>query len=412
MSAKELDLDLLEEDFDDIEDFEDEDSSSEDFSREELEQYVLSIVDECRVFNGNVDWNQVIYLTEQKFGLEFSKETLRSIYRKHTDPKFTADYMERKRRSRERKLGKITLRDNIITRIKNKCSIEYLFDTISHPDEEILAELSRMELDGYVINKWNENGEGFVQLSRDKYQDNYKEINLTAEETISIAVVGDTHFGHEKSRIQEFQAFIDYAYSKGVRDVLHTGDLTEGSYISIRPTSIRELTAIGFDEQMDLANRVMPKKEGLKYYAISGNHDHTFDRNAYANPVKMLSRMRDDVMYMGHNFGRIKINDDVDIALVHPTDGIGQNYGLKLHQYIDRANADKQARIVLMGHYHKHAHIHYKGVDGFITPAFVSQSNFMKDNNLASVVGGMILHLSFNKEKKLISVVPEYLWFD
>ena len=300
MSAKELDLDLLEEDFDDIEDFEDEDISSEDFSREELEQYVLSIVDECRVFNGNVDWNQVIYLTEQKFGLEFSKETLRSIYRKHTDPKFTADYMERKRRSRERKLGKITLRDNIITRIKNKCSIEYLFDTISHPDEEILAELSRMELDGYVINKWNENGEGFVQLSRDKYQDNYKEINLTAEETISIAVVGDTHFGHEKSRIQEFQAFIDYAYSKGVRDVLHTGDLTEGSYISIRPTSIRELTAIGFDEQMDLANRVMPKKEGLQKVTVMADSEEGLKKGlSKAEEImeKKLGQIEEDEEY-------------------------------------------------------------------------------------------------------------------
>lgn len=408
--TKDLDLDLLEDDFN--EGIETSSNGNFDYDREAFEAFVMEKVEDCRLFNGNVDWNQMMYLTEKEFGIEFTKEQIRSVYRKNTDPAFTSDLLERKRRSRERKLGKITLRDNIITRIKNKCSIEYLLDTISHPDDEILAELSRMELDGYIINKWNENGEGFIQISRDKHQGISKEINLTAKETISIAVVGDTHFGHQMSRIAEFKAFIDYAYQKGVRDVIHTGDLTEGSYISIRPTSVRELTAVGFDEQMDLANQVVPKKEGLKYYAISGNHDHTFDRNAYANPVKMLSRMRDDFMYIGHNFGRIKINDDVDIAVVHPTDGIGQNYGLKLHQYIDRANDDKQARIVLMGHYHKHAHIHYKGVDGFITPSFVSQSNFMKDNNLASVVGGMILHLTFNKEKELISITPEYLWFD
>jgi predicted phosphodiesterase len=402
--SKELDLEIL----DDIEDNENE----ERYLRGDLEKFVMEKVDSCRMFNGHVDWSQMVYLAEKEFGDEFTKEKIRSIYRKHSDPEFTANVNERVKQSRERKLGKITLRDQIITRIKNKCSVDYLFDTISHPDDEILAEITRMELDGYIVNKWNEFGEAFLQLSKDKYQDVQIKIDLDVKETISIAVVGDTHFGHQQSKINEFKSFIEFAYNKGVRDVIHTGDITEGSYITIRPTSVKELDAVGFDEQIDLANMSMPKKDGLKYYVISGNHDATYDRNAYANPAKMLSRMRDDIVYLGHNFGKITINDGTDIGIVHPTDGIGQNYGLKLHQYIDRASDEKQARIILMGHYHKHAHIHYKGVDGFITPAFVGQSNFMKDNNLRSVVGGMIMHLSFNKDKELISMLPEYVWFD
>jgi hypothetical protein len=115
---------------------------------------------------------------------------------------------------------------------------------------------------------------------------------------------------------------------------------------------------------------------------------------------------------LGKNFGRITINEKNDIVLVHPTDGIGQNYGLKLHQYIDRAEPDKKGRIILMGHYHKHSHIHYNGIDGFILPAFVGQSNFMKDRNLKSVVGGMILHISLSSQGDIISVIPEYLWFN
>lgn len=183
--------------------------------------------------------------------------------------------------------------------------------------------------------------------------------------------------------------------------------------MSIRPTSIRELKAIGFDEQLELANEVIPKLEGLTYYGISGNHDASFDRNAFANPVKTLSKIREDIVFLGHNFGRITLNENVDIAIVHPSDkGVAQNYGLKIHQYIDKAEKDKQARIVLMGHYHKHSHIHFKGVDGFITPAFVAQSNFMKDNNLPSVVGGFILHITLNKNKEVVSIIPEYVWFD
>ena len=77
---------------------------------------------------------------------------------------------------------------------------------------------------------------------------------------------------------------------------------------------------------------------------------------------------------------------------------------------IDRAVGDKQARIVLMGHYHKHTHMHYKNIDGFILPGLVSQSQFMKDNNLASVVGAMILTLKLDKKGDLVSILPEYIW--
>lgn len=382
------------------------------YSKEELRDFILDNVEQCRKESGKISWVKLAYITGLEFDEEFTEEKIRGIYRKHTDPNFTTGNSARSRKSEARK-EKITLRQHIVKRIKNKCSLDYLFDTISHPDEEILAELSRMEFEGFMVNKWSENGQLFLQTTKEKFLDEYVEINLDVEETISIAVIGDTHIGHQQSRTEELKSFINYAYNKGVRSVIHTGDWVEGHYMAIRPTSIRELSAIGFDEQLELANQVIPKLDGLTYYGISGNHDATFDRNSFANPVKTLAKIREDIVYLGHNFGRITVNKDTDIAIVHPSDkGVAQNYGLKIHQYIDKAEKDKQARIVLMGHYHKHSHIHFKGVDGFITPAFVAQSNFMRDNNLVSVVGGFILHLTFNKDKKLVSIIPEYVWFD
>lgn len=387
-------------------------STEERYLRGDLEKFVMDNVESCKMFNGNVDWAQLVYLTEQEFGDEFTKEKLRGIYRKHTEEDFTKKRMISDQKSKDRKKGKITLRDQIIKRIKNKCSTNYLFDTISNENSEILAEITRMELEGYVIDKWSENGQTFVKVNKNPHEQPNNTINLQIKNTVSLAIVSDTHFGHEETRVKEFKSFIQYAYDKGVRNVLHVGDVTEGNYQSIRPTSIKELSAIGFDDQFDLANESIPKLEGLQYYMISGNHDHSHIRNTFADPVKMLSRMRDDIIYLGKNFGRITINEKNDIVLVHPTDGIGQNYGLKLHQYIDRAEPDKKGRIILMGHYHKHSHIHYNGIDGFILPAFVGQSNFMKDRNLKSVVGGMILHISLSSQGDIISVIPEYLWFN
>ena len=387
-------------------------STEERYLKGDLEAFVLENVENCKMFNGNIDWAKMVYLAENEFDDEFTKEKIRSIYRKHTEPNFTNGNSARARKSESRREGKITLREQIVKRLKNKTTIDFLFDTISFTEKDILSEISRMELDGYMIDKWNENGIGFLKLTKEKHLNNSKEIDLSTTKNFSIAVVGDTHFGHSQSRVEEFKAFIKYAYDKGIRDVIHTGDWLEGHYMSIRPTSIKELVAIGFDDQLEYANSVVPKLEGLHYYGISGNHDATFDRQSFANPVKLLSRLRDDISYLGHNFGRITLNSKVDIAIVHPNDkGVSQNYGLKIHQYIDKAEQDKQARVVLMGHYHKHTHVHYKGIDGFITPSFIGQSNFMKDNNMPSVVGGMILHFAFNDEDELISLTPEYVWF-
>ena len=377
---------------------------------QELKEIVLKKAKEYTDHKLNISWARIENTIRQLYPeSDITREGIRAIYRRNYDEPYKETKNKYARQSQHRKKGLDTLQKVLKKSLRTKTSLQYLLDVLPVDTDTILAEIVRLELDGYEIEKWTEDGKRYLQFKKRRHDDSIQ-VNIQVNDQVSVLVISDTHIGHQNSEIAFMQGVIKYAYEQGVRNVLHIGDWVEGNYMSIRPTSIKELTAIGFDEQLELLDKSIPKYDGLTYYGISGNHDYTHERNTFANPVKTFAKLRDDVKYLGHNFGKFTINNKVDIALVHPTDGIGQSYGLKLHQYFNRAGADKQARIILMGHYHKHTHLHYNGQDGFIVPALVSQSGFMKDNNLASVVGAFILHLKLNKKGELVTLTPEYIW--
>lgn len=380
-----------------------------------LEHFIIDNIEDCRLLDGRVSWKKIIELVEEKFPKEnTNKERIRSLYRKHFDEKYQKHaYTKHAKEVIGREL--MTLEEAIIKRINKKYSIEALAERLDTTVEEVLEVIINLQFKGFAITLWEENNNKYVQFNLKNRQDvepSEHILDRPVNEQIKIAIFSDAHIGHKQFAKEEMQYFIQEAYQRGVRDMFFVGDLVEGHYMSIRPTSIKELDAIGFDDQIDLANEVLPQLKDLRYHMISGNHDATFSRNAFANPIKTLARERKDISFLGHNFAKIWITNHIDISLVHPTDGIGQNYSLKMRQHIDRAREERLSRFIFMGHYHKFDHTHYSGVDGFIMPAFVKGSHFMDDKNLATVVGGIIMTLNVDKQGKLISFIPEYFFFD
>ena len=382
--------------------------------QKQLELFINDHIEQAKLKNGHISWKKLGNIIIEKFPNEnVNTERIRSIYRKKYDVNYKK-WQKRKDTQIKEEREQMSKTDLVLSKIKHKYAIESLADKVGLSVGAVLNIISQLQFKGYAINLWQENNVKFVQLNFEN-----KKIAEPTEHylnkdggQIKIAIFSDTHIGHRQSRIAEMQQFIIEAYKQGVTDIFFAGDLVEGHYMSIRPTSIKELDAIGFDDQVELADRVLPKLKGLTYHMISGNHDGSFTRNAFANPIKTLARQRNDINYLGHNFSKIWLTNKIDIALVHPTDGIGQSYDLKMKQHIDRARTEKLARFIFMGHYHKFSHTHYKGIDGFVVPSFVAYSHFMDDKNLASIVGGIILTIYVNHKGLVASFVPEYFFFD
>jgi len=331
------------------------------------DEQLAQAVNDSTMLNGKTNWLSVQRLMREE-GREGSTEMWRSRWRR----------MKKKGQSGKRRVSEIGI-----------------------------EEVERRKSAGENIEVWFENGELWYE-TKPKLPIGTSEIDLKrAVREFKVALVSDTHIGHKKSAMDELQAFYEYAYDQGVREFFHAGDISDGMYKN-RDNSFFEQNAHGFSEQVDMIINNYPKMDGVTTYFITGNHDITHLRNGGANIGETIDRIRDDMVYLGHNFAKVWLTDEVDLNLIHPTDGGARLINHKIQRIIDEAEGLRRSCIMAVGHYHKMAWLYWKGVYGFVMPSFQHQTDFMRDNNLKSYVGGFILTLKVDRDGRLVSIVPEY----
>lgn len=369
------------------------------------------VVDENKTSGGTINWVKVGLILNGKFPNERrTTNSWRMMYRRNTNDKYRLTKKRADAAYNDKKFGRVDIDERIIHHIKKRKELNYLADLFGYTDDEFLLVIQKLRLAGYGnIQVWEQDGKVFVQNPNYKFASG-REYEIESSKEIKIGVISDTHFGSSFTAEKELHSFYELLKTKGITKVLHIGDLTDGWYQQ-RATSIFEQTAVGFTNQLNYFVNHFPKVKGITTYAITGNHDQTHMYNGGANMGDMVARLRDDIVYLGHNHAYFKISDKVKISLIHPTDGSSQALSYKIQQVIDR-NPERKAEIMLIGHYHKTASVFYKGSWGYLVPSFQWKSNFMDDNNLVSDVGAMILTIKLNKDGSLQSLATEYVMYE
>lgn len=264
---------------------------------------------------------------------------------------------------------------------------------------------------GENIEVWFENGELWCETKPLLPIGTTEVTHLVEGTEVKIAVVSDVHGGSKKTAWEELSEFYQYAYEQGVREFYNAGDITDGMYKN-RDNSFYEQDAHGFTEQLNIVVAKYPRVEDCITYFITGNHDITHMRNGGANLGETLDLAREDMVYLGHNFAKVWLTDKVDMNLIHPTDGSTTAISYKLQKIIDNAEGKRKAKIIAVGHYHKMLSMWYKGSYGLLLPSFQFQTDFMRDNNLKSYVGGYILTIKFDTDGNLLSIIPEFVSYN
>jgi UDP-2,3-diacylglucosamine pyrophosphatase LpxH len=357
---------------------------------------------------GNTQWKQVATIMNELYPEEAgTPNKWNTYYRWRTDKRYQAQRTAAIKKRDDARVGSVNISERLIRELKGKRELSYLAKLLNYSENDILAEATKLRLNGYPgVSVWNEEGKTFLQnITKQQGKGSRFSLDLPTQD-IKVAIVSDTHLGSNTNALDELNNFYKYAKEQGVSVILHVGDISDGYYTN-RPTSIFEQHAVGFQNQLDYITENYPFIEGVKTYFITGNHDWTHTRNGAANIGEVLSNYRDDLVYLGHNFGQFEINDTV-ISLIHPTDGTSRTWSHKLQEVIDR-NEARRGNIMLVGHYHKQLYMKYKGVHGFLVPSFQHQTNFMEDNNLTSEVGGIIMTLKFDDNGSLASINQEWV---
>ena len=224
-----------------------------------------------------------------------------------------------------------------------------------------------------------------------------------------ICVVSDTHLGNIHQQLHLLNQIYQEAYNRGIKIVLHCGDLVDGNYPN-RPEQPRQQFLHGFDEQAGYVVDMYPKVEGITTKYILGSHDETHYKNGQATISNWVSRCRDDMIYLGQDSAAITING-VKIFMDHPGGGSAQALSYKPQKRIEILESDFKPKILLIGHYHKSYSFVYRNVRGIEVPCLCDKTQFQQKQGLSNAVGAYFLTIYSDSKGNIQYFEPEEILF-
>ncbi len=222
-----------------------------------------------------------------------------------------------------------------------------------------------------------------------------------------IAVISDTHLGSKYCLREQLKEFIHYAYSQGVREILHPGDVLDGMYRH----GLFEVSHTGLDAQTEDLFETLPQLPGLTYHCITGNHDFTFTEAIGISVGDYITnyfreRGREDIHFYGDRGAFLKVKGAV-VHLWHPRSGgaYAKSYGIQ--KQVEKYSSIKP-QVLLTGHWHIFCYIYERGVNAIACPTFQGGgSAYGKSLGGAPAIGGLLLSWDLTAHGTIRSFVIE-----
>ena len=220
--------------------------------------------------------------------------------------------------------------------------------------------------------------------------------------TQRVGVISDTHLGSKYCLRDQLKDFVHAAYEKGVREILHPGDVLDGMYRH----GMWEVSHSGLEEQGRDLLETLPQLPGLNYRCITGNHDFTFTEGSGVDVGRYLTTYfrengREDLHFYGNRGAFLKVGGAV-VHLWHPKSGSGYARSYAIQKQIEKYTPGAKPSILLTGHWHIYCHIMERGVHGIACPTFQGgQSAFSKSLGGSPAIGGLVLSWELTKHGTL-----------
>ncbi len=207
-----------------------------------------------------------------------------------------------------------------------------------------------------------------------------------------VSVISDTHLGSRYCLREQIQDFVNRAYENGVREILHPGDILDGCYRHGR----WEVTHTSLDDQISDLLDVLPKRPGLSYHAIGGNHDETFKDQAGFDVGRLIEARfqdagRDDFHFYGWRGAMLRVRGAL-FEMWHPRGSGAYAKSYKAQRYLAQSYGPWKPDVLLIGHFHTFNYCVERGVHAIQCPTFQGAgSAFSKSLGGTPSIGGTIL---------------------
>ena len=137
---------------------------------------------------------------------------------------------------------------------------------------------------------------------------------------IAFLLISDLHYSNQHAQVTAVHRIVDLAIKEyGINFAFIAGDICDG--INMYKGQANEQYAIGADAQVWAAINHLPRREGFRYFLLSGNHDGSFYKAAGLDICRLVGAARHDVDYLGAFAVDVPITEALSIRLWHPSGG-------------------------------------------------------------------------------------------
>lgn len=226
-------------------------------------------------------------------------------------------------------------------------------------------------------------------------------------QTIKIAIMGDTQIGSKYTQWTHLKNFYDICQEEGIKDVYHTGDVTDG--LKMRPGHEYELYEVSADEMIDDVVANYPKRDGITTHFITGNHDASIYKQIGYDIGMAIANKRSDMKYLGRDCAVIYLTPNCKLELRHPWDGTAYALSYKTQKIVESMESDSKPNILAVGHYHKAEYLFYRNVHVLQSGCFQSQTPFTRGKGISVHLGGWILTIKVEADGTIKSIAPQFI---
>ena len=224
---------------------------------------------------------------------------------------------------------------------------------------------------------------------------------------LKFAIIGDTQLGSKYAQISHLKSFYELCASEGIKDVYHTGDVTDG--LKMRSGHEYELYKTSADDMVQDVIKNYPRIEGITTHFITGNHDASIYKQVGYDIGNTITEKRPDMKYLGRDCALIFLTPNCKLELRHPWDGTAYALSYKPQKMIEAMESDSKPNILAIGHYHKAEYMFYRNVHCLQTGCFQGQTPYTRGKGISVHMGGWIVTIHVDKNGTIIRFGSEFV---
>lgn len=231
--------------------------------------------------------------------------------------------------------------------------------------------------------------------------------------------VSDTHLASIAERLDLVEEAYDEFVRRGIKVVIHTGDLTDG--FNSYKYHINFVKVHGDQAQAKYAIDNYPRRKGITTYVISGNHDCDnygrtgVDRlslvtHGFQHEGKQVNG-RDDIVLLSQFSHSLILPQEVRVDLLHPRGGGSYAKTYRHQKWSEEMKRNNRPDLHLNGHYHTFVQAWISGTFFVGAPGMQDETEFFKRLGYARNMG-FLIHRYTIKKGAIKSYSPEAFMFD